>query len=137
MTWTWSDAWVLTAAYVPKKNPVTLTELIGAGDGLNHAIFTDDELEQGLTKLRAAGLLEWDGDVITLTEKASSLCDEAVESMQYIRQAMKTIEEELRAIDLREADLMPIKLDTSAVDAAIEAYHKRAAAWLREERRKD
>ena len=131
MTWTWSDAWVLTAAYLPKENPVTLTELFGAGDAVNHAIFTDDELEQGLTKLRAGGLLRWDGEVITLTEKGLRLCDEAVESEQYIRQAMKKIEDELRAIDLAGADLTPIELDTRAVDAAIEAYHKRAAAWLR------
>ena len=133
MTWTWSDDRVLTAAYFPKQNPVTLTELFGAGDAVNHALFTDDELEQGLTKLRAAGLVQWDGDVITLTEKALRLCDEAVESTQYIRKAMKRIEEELRAIDLEGADLTPIQLNSDAVEAAIKAYHTRARAWLREQ----
>src|SRR3954451_2944115 len=70
VNWTWTDAWVLTAAYFPKKNPVTLTELFAAGDAMNKAIFTDDEIQQGLMKLTAAELLQWDGKVISLTEKA-------------------------------------------------------------------
>jgi hypothetical protein len=132
VTWSWTDAWLLTAAYVTNENRVTLTALIGAGDALNHAIFTDVELEQGLAKLSAAGLAQWDGNVITLTEKALHLCGEAVESTQYIREAMSKIDEELRLVDLTAADLTPIELDTDAVDAAIAAYHARARAWLRE-----
>jgi hypothetical protein len=131
VNWTWTDAWVLTAAYLPKKNPVTLTELFAAGDAVNKAIFTDDEVQQGLMKLSAAELLQWDGKVIALTEKALRLCDEAVESTQYILQAMKTIEEELRQIDLTGAVLTPIQLDTDAVHAALTAYHKRPAFWWR------
>jgi hypothetical protein len=131
VNWTWTDAWVLTAAYLPKKNPVTLTELFAAGDAVNKAIFTDDEVEQGLMKLSAAELLQWDGKVIALTEKALRLCDEAVESTQYILQAMKRIEEELRQIDLTGAVLTPIQLHRDAVDAALKAYHERPAFWWR------
>ena len=52
MKWSWSDAWLLTAAYFTEENPVSLRGLIGAGDAINHAIFTDNELDHGLTRLR-------------------------------------------------------------------------------------
>ena len=61
MNWSWSDAWLLTAAYFTQENPVSLRGVIGAGDGINHAIFTDDELDHGMTRLTAAGLARLEG----------------------------------------------------------------------------
>ena len=62
MTWSSSDAWLLTAAYVTEENPVSLRSLFAAGDAINHAIFTDEEIDHGLTRLEAAGLACLDGE---------------------------------------------------------------------------
>jgi hypothetical protein len=48
----WTDAWLLLAIiYESGEKPVTLKDIVGAGDMINHAIFTDEEFESGLYRL--------------------------------------------------------------------------------------
>jgi len=54
--WTWVDAWLL-AATADARSGCSLSELIGAADGINHAIPTRDELASSLGSLVAAGLV--------------------------------------------------------------------------------
>ena len=55
----WSDAWLLLAIVRASANgKAGMQEIIEAGDGINHAIFTDEELEGGLARLTAAGLIK-------------------------------------------------------------------------------
>ena len=111
MTWSWSDAWLLTAAYVTEENPVSLRSLFAAGDGINHAIFTDEEIDHGLTRLEAARLACLDGDTIVLTDDAKRLCEEAVKSTPYIFDGMKRVETALRSIDLTGKEFTPAEVE--------------------------
>jgi hypothetical protein len=65
----WSDAWLLHAVMLAQgdKACATLEEIIGAGDFINHAIFTCDELAGGFRRLEQAGFLEIDAAVCKLT----------------------------------------------------------------------
>lgn len=54
-----SDAWLLLAIILAAGNDVaSLAEIVAAGDGINHAIFTEDEMESGLYRLSAGGYIE-------------------------------------------------------------------------------
>lgn len=50
----WSDVWVLLALLYAAK-PAPRERIRGAGDYINHAAMTDDELDGGLDRLMAAG----------------------------------------------------------------------------------
>lgn len=57
----WSDAWLLLAL-IYSGEPADQDRIIAVGDSINHAIFTDDELDGGLRRLLAAGhAVERDG----------------------------------------------------------------------------
>jgi hypothetical protein len=120
MSWAWSDAWVLTAAYVAARNPVSLSDVVAAGDFINHAIFTDEELEHAFTRLTAAGLVELQGDVVVLSDEALALCREAVERAGGVLTATANVDRALREIQLGE--LTPIAIAPGILDAAIERY---------------
>lgn len=52
----WTDAWLLAAvALASKSKSALLWEIIAAGDALNHALFTDEEIESGLARLTRGG----------------------------------------------------------------------------------
>jgi hypothetical protein len=127
MKWSWSDAWLLTAAYFTEENPVSLRSLIGAGDAINHAIFTDGELDHGLTRLEAAGLAHLEGEAIRLTDEATLLCEEAVKSTPYMLESVTRVEAALRKIDLAGKDTPRVEVPRAAVRAALERYQQDAA----------
>lgn len=54
-----SDAWLLLSIILAAgNNAASLDEIVAAGDGINHAIFTEDEMESGLYRLRSGGYIE-------------------------------------------------------------------------------
>jgi hypothetical protein len=55
----WSDAWFLAAAEHQQKggSGAALANILGEGDYMNHAILTPGEVEHGVRRLVAAGLL--------------------------------------------------------------------------------
>jgi hypothetical protein len=59
----WADAWIVVAIlfYQNRAAPIDLTALIEAGDTINHAIFTQGELEHGLRRLITAGYVTYEG----------------------------------------------------------------------------
>ena len=128
---------MLTAAYSTQRNPVSLRALIGAGDGINHAIFTDGELDDGLTRLSAAGLARLEGETIVLTDDALRLCADAVKATPYMFDAVEAVEAALREIDLTGKEIEPVVVPKPAVVAAIEQYHKDFARDYAKLRRKD
>ena len=135
--WAWSDAWLLTAAYFTGENPVSLRALIAAGDAINHAIFMDSEIDDGLARLEAAGLTRLDGDSIVLTDDAIRLCGRAVKSTGYMFEATEKVEAELRQIDLSDKELQPVEVSKTALAAAIDQYHEDAAREIAELRAAD
>lgn len=75
--WRWEDAWVLQAVCLATSSgtaPADLQAVMGAGDAVNHAVFTFDELSAGLRKLTAADIVTVRGDAIALTEQGRELC---------------------------------------------------------------
>lgn len=56
---TWSDVWLLHAVAVAggDASGASLTDVIGVGDAINHALFTSAELRRGFAKLSAAGFV--------------------------------------------------------------------------------
>jgi hypothetical protein len=128
MTWSSSDAWLLTAACMTGESHVSLTSLIGAGDALNHAIFTDDELNEGMTKLKAAGLANWDGEAIVLTDAAVRLYEQAAAPTRYMLEAMENVDQALQQIALDESKLEPVELPPDEISDAIEGYQQRVSA---------
>lgn len=66
----WSDAWLLLAIiYAGGGGAANLERIIAAGDGINHAIFTRDELESGLARLTSGGYVEEEGGLFSATDK--------------------------------------------------------------------
>lgn len=70
---TWSDAWLLfSIAPGDGGGGASLASLIRAGDRVNHAIFTTQELRRGLAKLFHAGYLTKIDNQYTLAGKAKT-----------------------------------------------------------------
>lgn len=69
--WTSADAWILAATETGRGQ--RLTHLIGAADAISHAIPTRDEISSAVGALRAAGLLECEGDRISLTREGRKI----------------------------------------------------------------
>jgi hypothetical protein len=52
----WSDAWLLLSL-IYGKEPLDRHRIRDIGDFVNHAVFTDSELEGGLHRLQSSGLI--------------------------------------------------------------------------------
>jgi hypothetical protein len=57
----WSDAWLLLSL-IYSREPADRERLRFIGDSINHAIFTDEELDGGLARLQRAGHAVADDD---------------------------------------------------------------------------
>jgi hypothetical protein len=56
----WSDAWLLLAISATRKaTSASLAETVAAGDAINHAVFTREELSGAINRLGRAGYLSW------------------------------------------------------------------------------
>jgi hypothetical protein len=74
-TFEWYDAWILCAllSAVDYEDPISLALLIGFCDGINKAMVTRGELEEGIGRLVAAGYVQVAGAGFELTPKARAL----------------------------------------------------------------
>jgi hypothetical protein len=71
----WYDAWILCALLVAvdHENPVSLAGLIAFADGINKAMVTRGELEEGIGRLVDAGFVRVAGAGFELMPKALAL----------------------------------------------------------------
>jgi hypothetical protein len=114
--WDFTDTWVLAAIGVYGR-PCTLTELVAAGDWINHAILTADELDGALSKLAGSGLVRIFEDwTFELTDEGSTLFAGETRSIQT----------QLELIERGLADLEPtlalVHLPPAAVARAVADY---------------
>ena len=73
--WVFADAWVLTAIAVSTR-PCSLTDIVAAGDGLNHALLSDAEVDGALRKLQGSGLVLVKADLrFDLTPQGAALVE--------------------------------------------------------------
>lgn len=71
--WNFSDAWLLHAMLVACSGvlkPISLRQIIGCGDYINHSILEYAEIKSGLEKLIAAGYAEIRDNEIYITDNA-------------------------------------------------------------------
>jgi hypothetical protein len=71
-----SDAWLLLAVAVAAGDrDAPLVSVIAVGDGINHAIFTPQELRRGTAKLLAGAFIRYQSGRYSLDEAGRVLCD--------------------------------------------------------------
>jgi hypothetical protein len=71
-TYDYSDAWFLTTLIL-RNDWADIDQIIAIGDMINHAIFTQNEINQALQRLIPAGYIEVDNDKYRATPKAQEL----------------------------------------------------------------
>ncbi|MFL6154898.1 MAG: hypothetical protein ACJ72D_02320 [Marmoricola sp.] len=117
--WDLGDAWVF-AAIGSRRQPCTLADVIAAGDRLNHAILTEDELETALGRLAGAGLVRvFDDWTFELTDDGSSLWtsdDRDATTRLPLLQAELAVFEPGRVV---------VRLPRGVRDEAVAAYQER------------
>jgi hypothetical protein len=121
-TWAWSDAWVLTAACIRETNPVSLVDLIEAGDCINHAILLDEEINGALSRLAAAGLVQVEGYDIVITDQGQRLYEEATSSRLSVIEMTDAVSRALNRLDLREEIPTGTQIPTEVLRAAKERW---------------
>ena len=68
-----SDAGLFATVKLMNKRKLLLKNLLRMGDTLNHAIFTLEQINNGLSRLESENYIEFVGNKIYITEKAKRL----------------------------------------------------------------
>jgi hypothetical protein len=111
--WDFADTWVLASIGVYQRR-CSLVELIAAGDWMNHAVLTANDLDSALGKLVGSGLARvFDDWTFELTDEGTSLFSGEVGS---IEKQLDLIETELSTrVPVRVAVRLPRVLVTETV----------------------
>ncbi len=120
-----SDAWFFVAImdYGTSFKPIDLSQIIAAGDMVNHAIFLPEELRQGFKKLITKGLIEIKGTNMRLSK-------EGIEIKNKVRSErgglFKMVNNTLKRLNSPRLKLSGIKLDLTKYIALFsdEAFEK-------------
>ena len=94
----WSDIWLLQSIILGGgKKGASLYDMIRTGDALNHAIFSNDELESGLARLTAGEFIVEKGKRFFPTEKANEMYRKADIKGGSIYTVRERLEKRLKA----------------------------------------
>ena len=122
----WSDAWLFTALSVTHR-PARLEDLIATADWINHAIPTTAELNHGLNRLHAAGLVEISSEALRPSPAGADLYEKISAGRRSILGIVDHIHRALR----RDYTLQTIPERFAYTDAevhtAYEAYRQHLA----------
>jgi hypothetical protein len=67
-----SDAWLLLSViYASRDHPATLGEILMVGDYINHTSFTQEELDDGFSRLKTGGWIVSPAAAFSVTAKTS------------------------------------------------------------------
>jgi hypothetical protein len=117
--WESSDAWFATAlAWCGSRRP-DLTDVIAAGDVINHSILSRAEIQQAVRRLLGAGLLDVSEDRFVLTRAGRALVRKR--TGQAVEQ-MRSVQALLASQPLVET---PWSISAADVDSAYERYRGR------------
>ena len=101
--WVFADGWVLAAIGVYQRR-CSLLEVVAAGDWMNHAVLEEDEVNEALSKLVAAGLVRiFDDWTFELSDDGASMFSADVRSIQ----------KQLEIIESSLADLEPGRVNVA------------------------
>ncbi len=94
----WSDAWLLLSAGMRlDREVVPLTGLLTRADGIQHAVPAFEEVDGGLARLVAAGLLAVGDGRVALTNAGHELLARTATARMPLHTWQSAIERELRA----------------------------------------
>jgi hypothetical protein len=79
-----------------------------------------------MTNLAAAGLAEWNGEAIVLSERALGVYERAATATRYLDQVMENVEAALREIPLHDSGVARIELPPDAIGDAVTRYQQDA-----------
>jgi len=136
----WSDIWLLQSIIVGGgEKGASLYNIISTGDALNHAIFADDELESGFSRLTAGGLIFEKGTVFFPTEKANEIYRKADKKGGSVYTIRKRMERLLKASPYDPKKKYPNPKNSltypgfspKATKEAIEQWHKEAGNLMK------
>ncbi len=123
------DAWMFLAIAISPRdvNPVGLSDLVAAADGVNHAIPREDELRGGINRLLHAGLVSERDSAFDLTDAGEAMFAKVRSSSHRTR--WERLERELDGLaDPRQPAWTPT---AEAIRGAITEYLAMAEEWLR------
>lgn len=123
------DAWMFLAIAISPRDadPVGLSDLVAAADGVNHALVTEDELRGGLNRLLHAGLVSEQESAFDLTAAGEAMFDKV--RSRSVRTEFQRLERELDR--LADPDHPTWTPSTEAIDDAIADYLAMAEEWRR------
>ena len=138
-TFTWTDAWVLASVAVAGGlKGGELKDVIAAGDLINRATFTADELRSGLSKLVNAGFVEHGGGFYVIAGDARAAVEELMQDGASSFSVMQFFEDFL-AVDpyaeperISQDDCTLEHLTDMDIVSATSAYRNEFAALWRE-----
>jgi len=94
ISFNYNDAWFfLTIAIFSndKYKPIDWGDILAIGDGLNHAVFTPNEITNALKKLLATGLIDINGNRIRLTNLGMKLKNKCATSIKKCHKILNGI----------------------------------------------
>ena len=129
-TWVRSDAWVLAVIAGYWGERCSLTDVVAAGDAINHAILMDAEVEHAVRLLLGADLIDTSERMFRLTAAGTDFVEHRrgglVGQVDYLLPRLRRL-----------PDLVgPWQLEPGELESAVRAYQRRAASRLREGRRR-
>jgi hypothetical protein len=138
-----SDAWLLLAIIyaAADKDGVSLDQIVGAGDFINHAIFTNDEMESGFYRLTRGGYVEEVDGNFRPTKLALNKYNEiSKKKKRAVLGQLDLLRESIGAKPVvfgvsfprPENEYSYPGLTTEKLAQAVEKYHKRAAEIMEE-----
>jgi hypothetical protein len=119
-----SDAWVLESVLLAGGllRRGRLRSIIAAGDACSHAIFEYEELDRGLARLIAAGLVERRSDRFVETRMATAIWKRTVPRRMGIIEALPRLEEALRTIRIEGEVAEEPVISKVDFESAVRAY---------------
>lgn len=118
-----SDAWVILAIEAAWRRTASLRDIIAAGDYINHAILAAEELDAGLNRLVAAGLVAPTDAGFRLTDAGERLCRSCLaEAGGSYLDALASIREALAHREMPEFVPRSIIVSDDAARAAYDEY---------------
>jgi hypothetical protein len=119
-----SDVWVLNSICLCTSKGATLRDIIGAGDYIEHAIMTKDELFGGLKRLHKAGLLIQKGDRYKLAPRVAAAYRRILKKTRRRYLLRSLIRSYLERVKAKKPIGTLGRLTKKAYDKALKEYRK-------------
>jgi hypothetical protein len=88
----WTDAWLLLSL-IYSREPADRERINSIGEYINHAIFTDEEVEGGLARLRAAEYVVEEGESYAASPAVLDWYDRAGPKRRYVHKDQERVRE--------------------------------------------